>query len=155
MLREYIGMNRVSYLRRYSGLCGLVAFLLPLALAGCGPRTGTVSGTVTYKGQALGNGSVMFLTKDGKAQSGLIGSDGSYTVANVPSGPVTITVQTTPPAGAQGGGMKVKGTEMPDMGGGTAAGKYVPIPDKYKNKDQSGLSYDVTAGPQKHDIQLQ
>jgi hypothetical protein len=33
-------------------------------------------------------------------------------------------------------------------------GKYVPIADTYGNPDASGLTYEVTRGDQKHDIEL-
>src|SRR5262245_28239260 len=39
----------------------LVLFLSALALAGCGPRVGTVSGKVTYKNAPLPSGTITFL----------------------------------------------------------------------------------------------
>jgi hypothetical protein len=141
-------------------LCGwrwypvLGGLLLPLLAAGCGPAVGEVSGTVTYQGQPLGSGQIMFLGDKGTAPAS-IAADGTYTAHKVPVGTVQITVETIPPvSGGQGG--NVAGMGLNTEGATTAApGKYVKIPDKYKNARTSNLTYEVKSGKQQHDIVLQ
>jgi hypothetical protein len=149
---------------RGPGIIGLVSLLLPLGLAGCGSPKATVTGKITYNGEPLGNGRVMFIsqTDPTKAGAGSIQPDGTYTVPDAPVGPATVTVETIPPAGGGSSSLGSKAAEiskpppgmnmpMPQGGGG---GKYVKIPDKYKAKDQSDLSYDVKSGKQEHNIDL-
>jgi hypothetical protein len=152
-------MPRLVSPRRRACLFSSLAVLLTLALGGCGSRnTGSISGTVSYKGQPLGNGSVVFVGKEGKGDSSPIGADGSYQVNRAPVGQVKITVETVPPAPTAGAipmAGKITpsgGPEMPKSPG--AAGKYVKIPDKYKDAAQSTLTYEVKPGSQKYDINL-
>jgi hypothetical protein len=149
-------MKRFAIIGRCVGTLGVVCILL--ALAGCGARTGTVSGTITYQDKPLGNGRVMFINqKDpSKASQALIQPDGSYTATNVPLGPATITVETIPDtATSSGPGGKLKAPPGMDMpGAGEAKGKYVAIPAKYQSKDQSGLTYDVKPGKQEYSFDL-
>src|SRR5262249_26957060 len=88
----------------------VVLFLPALALAGCGPRVGTVSGKVTYKDGPLPSGPLTFIGGKGdKPQWSALAADGSYQVNNVPVGNVKVTVETTPPMSLPGvgaGGMK-------------------------------------------------
>jgi hypothetical protein len=147
-------------------LFSLVVFLSALALAGCGPRTGIVSGKVTYKNAPLGSGTITFIggPKGDKSQWSPISADGSYQVSNVPVGNVKITVETTAPSNLGSvGGMKppsVPGVAPPPdqstLGGADATkqGTYVPIPGKYKDAEQSGLSMEVKPGKQEHNVDL-
>lgn len=93
---------------------------------------GSVTGKVTYKGKPLPGGTVTLTGKDGKAVSGAIVEDGSYTVRAVKPGTYTMTVDTS-----------------------AAKGKaFVAIPEKYKEADKSGLTVEVKEGNQNHDIDL-
>jgi hypothetical protein len=77
---------------RFFLVLGALALLLPLTV-GCGGGKGTVSGTVTLDGQPLPVGNIAFIPSQGPGASGRI-EDGKYSVANVPTGPVTVTVET-------------------------------------------------------------
>jgi hypothetical protein len=68
-------------------------FVVPLALAGCGGGTGTVSGKVTLDGSPLPAGRIVFFGPKGKSATAEI-KDGQYTASNVPAGDVKITVDT-------------------------------------------------------------
>jgi len=148
-------------------LFSLVLFLSALTLAGCGPRVGIVSGKVTYKNAPLPSGTITFIGGKGdKPQWSAIAADGSYQVNNVPVGTVKVTVETTPPTNLPGvGGGAVKPPTVPgvppppdssSLGGGDAAkqGAYVPIPTKYKEAEQSGLSMEVKSGKQEKNWDL-
>jgi hypothetical protein len=64
--------------------------VLLLLVVGCGPHTGTVSGSVTFNGATVSDGTVSFITA-GKVFSTEI-RDGKYEVAGVPPGPAKVTV---------------------------------------------------------------
>lgn len=125
----------------------LVAFLT--AATGCGSEgVGEAKGTVTYNGKPLPAGLVVFTNEaDTRMASAYLKPDGTYHATQVPAGAVRVTVKTdefknqiderTVKA------LQKKGVPivMPDPGDkGT---KYVPIPAKYGDRNQSGLKYEV------------
>jgi hypothetical protein len=147
---------------------GVLALLLPLCLAGCS-STGTVSGKVTYKGEALRQGVVQFVAADGWTSSAMINEDGTYRIANLPPGLFKLAVETHPglaqgsrlTTGPGGGRWRLKGSTEPKE-----VEKAVPpppqqvsglpkLPAKYTNVQTSGLTCEVKAGRQTHDIDLQ
>jgi hypothetical protein len=144
---------RADARRWYPALGGV---LLPLLVAGCGPAVGDVSGTVSFKGEPLGSGLVVFHGQKATVPAN-IAADGTFTASKVPVGPVKVTVETiAPQSGKSGGeGGKVSGVGMSATGAPTTpAGKYVKIPDKYKDPNNSGLTYEVKSGSQQHNIEL-
>jgi len=136
-----------------------VAFL---AVAGCGQSTGKVSGKVSYKGAILKGGTVSFFAADKRNATTTIKEDGTYTVENVPVGPVKITVDTDalkPKAGVGGPSYKPPPGMTPP--GGYAppdpaemAKRYVQIPPQYADQDKTTLTYTVKSGSQEHEIKL-
>jgi hypothetical protein len=143
---------------RTKRLRALLLLLGALALAGCGPRTGTVSGKVTLDGRPLteGDHTVTFLGEDGSVTSCAVEPDGGYVLRGVPSGRVRITVHSFPSARqlwiapAEGGGMKAVGGAAAPAKTGQAGG----APERYKDPEQSPLRYDVRPGSQTFDIEL-
>src|SRR4051794_2407773 len=69
---------------------------LLLLLAGCGPATGHVVGTVTYRGAVLPSGTVSFFTASAVVQGEI--ADGRYDVAGVPTGEARVTIVRLDPA---------------------------------------------------------
>jgi hypothetical protein len=151
------------------GLC-LALGLLTLA-AGCGqnkkkePPYAEVSGTVFYKGKPLPGGEVTFVNEGGFVGNATIDENGKYSV-KAPTGPVKISVDNgmlQPPGAAAAGrgrgpsppktmpGLKRPDSEPPKK----MPGKYVPIPQKYANPEESGLTHTVTSGSQTFDIKLE
>lgn len=133
----------------------LLVFLAPVAMmAGCGSKSGTISGKVTYQGKAVEGGSVNFLSEGANStmKTGGIQKDGSYSVSGVPVGPAKITVQGMKarrlliPAALQKeqGGVKEVKTEQSE----------VYVPPRYGKTETSDLKYDVQSGKQQHDIDL-
>jgi hypothetical protein len=130
---------------------------------GCGggksdkPPLGRVSGTVTYKGQPLPEGSVTFTPVEGKGDdsgqlaSGQIESDGSYslTTFNTDDGAVlgqhAVTVQSR------------DGSQFKPPQPGEPI-KYVlqksRIPKKYETVKSTPLRFTVEAGSNEFDIEL-
>jgi hypothetical protein len=133
----------------------VLAFLLS---AGCGPPSGTVSGKVTIAGQTIPGGSVSFVPPNGKGtQISEIAEDGTYTVRNVPVGKAQIIVETksAAPPSAPGGVRMNMPAGAPNAPGADAGKRYVAIPEAYSSAETSGLSYEVKAGKQDHNIDLQ
>ena len=115
-----------------------------LATTGCGSY-GSVSGKISYKGEPLTGGTVLFFPGSAGAVSSVIGPDGGYKVDNVPAGPVTIAVETK----------SAQPFSPPDKAPtADAAPKTAALPDAYSDPKGSGLTYTVKAGPQTHDIDL-
>ena len=59
--------------------------------AGCGEKTGKVSGKVTLNGQPLKGGTVTFEGSKGGV-SGMVSSEGTYSIPNAPVGAVKISL---------------------------------------------------------------
>jgi hypothetical protein len=134
-----------------------LAILVLLLAVGCGPKTGNVTGKVTYKGAPVPAGTVTFHGENGSVQASWITPNGGYTINGVPPGSVKVSVipssQGRAPAPPRG---KTSAAHPSGKGAGdVAAIPAVPIPDKYKDPARSGLMYTVVAGEQSIDIPLQ
>jgi hypothetical protein len=146
---------------------------LCLSILGCGgPPTGSVSGTVKYKGKALKAGVVTFLTKDDKAFPAQINADGHYRAEKVLRGELRIGVTTSSqaagvplPAAAlkkKGDnpmgipkGMMPPGVEKGFGTGATGSGKSESVPKKYNDPKTSGIpTLTLSQAEQTHDIDL-
>jgi hypothetical protein len=131
--------------------------LAVLALAGCGPGAGSVSGKVTYKDKPLPGGTVTFFAPDKKAYPAVIGTDGTYTLDRVPVGPAKITVAPPVALGPMRPGMKMDPSKVggaPEGAAPAPAEKPVSLPEKYQDPEKSELTYTVTTGKQEHNIPL-
>jgi hypothetical protein len=146
---------------RGPGKCGMLLVLAALiGMCGCGPATGTVSGTVTYKGTKLKGGNVTFVSTEGKpSKVASIQPDGTY-VIGVPAGAVKICIETE---SLNPGGVRSKFPKNePPPGQKSPYGKrkednadlYVEIPDTYAQPETTKLTYTVTSGKQEHNITL-
>jgi len=143
-----------------SGLCLLAC----LAATGCGSH-GSVSGKVSYKGDTLGGGTVVFISEGQASEPSPIGPDGTYHINKIPTGLVKVTVETksAKPAAADPRRPNMPtappqdkappGATEPYVGSG-AKGHYVWIPDDYGDPAKSGLTYDVKPGSQTKDFDL-
>jgi hypothetical protein len=126
-----------------------------------------VSGKVLFQNQPLPGGRITFVSKDSPqfSGSGNIDANGQYKV-DAPVGETKVSVDNqmlAPSGGAVGKGGKGPGppTAMPGLKrpGSEAPlsekGRYVPIPAKYANPDESGLTYTVKKGAQTKDFTLE
>jgi hypothetical protein len=119
-----------------------------LALTGCMGGKGNVTGEVKYNGTPLPSGQITFIGQSGEkvVVPGEI-KDGKYSLANVPAGPVAITVHTVPPTRP---GRRPDGTTPP----AAPAGAFVKIPSKYAKPSTSGLTFEVKRGENTKNIDL-
>jgi hypothetical protein len=145
----------------------LVLPVLLLLSVGCGSN-GTITGTVSYKGTPIPEGSIMFHPDNGAPSVSTPIIDGKYTAEKVPPGPAKVSVVSVfteamnvmPMQRAMQGGMKPKeGAEIPEgarklMAGAAQAKKGVKIPDDYADPAKSTLTCTVKGGKQTHDIDL-
>jgi hypothetical protein len=129
--------------------------LLGLALPGCGSRPkGTVSGTVTYKGELVPSGTVAFYGPDDQVASAAIGPDGTYSASGVPLGDVKVTVTTPPPPDPNAAERLKKNPMIQERGIVIKQEKVVSVPRKYNLPGTSGISLTVTQGSQPFDVPL-
>jgi len=138
---------------------GALALAVAVGVVGCGGGKGTISGKVTYKGAPLKGGHIAFLASNKQNFMGDISEDGSYVISNVPTGPAKVSVQTSymKQTARTSRQYKVPADAPKGLGGGGGpdlAKRYVAIPDKYEDPDQSGLTYTVKSGDQTHNIDL-
>jgi hypothetical protein len=93
-------MSEKVHKKRALGIAAVAFGLLAaLATAGCGKGRGQVSGTVSYLGRPLPEGTVLLLASDGQAYDAPIGPDGHFTVTGVPPGEAKVAVTSFAPAG--------------------------------------------------------
>ncbi|HVW01147.1 MAG TPA: hypothetical protein VHB77_12430 [Planctomycetaceae bacterium] len=128
-------MSRFSMLRRASSAlcCGLL-----LSLAGCGSAerpSAVVSGEVHRDGKPLLTGVISFHGEDGRVATGAV-ENGEFEVTKVPLGKNRVTVQATPSVTTDSEGKPIPG---PD------AASFVPLPARYGDPAQSGLTAEVTS----------
>jgi hypothetical protein len=133
----------------------LFLFLVPISGCGGGGKpSGTVSGTVTYKGEPLPQGRVTFYGPNNQVASALIEEGGKYTATKVPLGEVKVAVD-TPPAPSKAAIKAAKDKRRFERGVPIVLPENtISIPKKYENPELSGLSLTVKAGSQSYDIPL-
>jgi hypothetical protein len=129
------------------------ALLCVAAATGCGAPTATVTGKVTVNGATVTAGAVTFHGEKDYVQSATIDANGNYTLGNVPVGPVKVAVVSAKPRAMPGG--KAATAKHPGDKGGAGVVSAVPVPDKYKDPNQSGLAFEIKAGEQTIDLPLQ
>jgi hypothetical protein len=146
--------------------------VLAFVITGCARPTGSVSGTVTYKGTRLPYGRVTLVCADGSVVSGKIDSDGTYTIPQAPAGPAKVAVRCIEEAmpavmavdpgelpGVKEAGTSTKVPSGPMMIQTPEKPKSKPkalrIPDHYQQAEKSGLTYEVREGEQTYDIKLE
>jgi hypothetical protein len=147
-------------------------FWLPLlaVAAGCGPATGSISGTVTFKGEPVPSGTVSFLA-NAKVVEGQI-QDGHYEVAGVPVGEARITVARLDPKrpdpydALNRARQRMLETRAADLKSIDPSVVTDPVqldllqkqrhllPFAYSRPESSGLRFTVAAGPNNCDLPL-
>jgi hypothetical protein len=150
-------------------------------VVGCGSYA-TVTGTVTYKGQPIPSGYIVFHPESGARLANAPIIDGVYNAEKVATGPAKVTITslymeggTSTMAKRMGGegappemiskmGMPPSDVPIPPearerMAKGAASfaqtKKGLKIPDRYGDPELSGLTYAVEAGQQTKDFKLE
>ncbi|MFN3153679.1 hypothetical protein [Bremerella sp.] len=130
-------------LTRIAAIC---CCMLPL-LIGCAESSSELKGTVSYKGEPLNSGSILFQCDSGPVENAEIQGDGTYTITGLPKGPAKVSVQVSAPPqpGPDGVITSEPGTYEPNP---------VMIPKKFANVETSGLTVEVEGSQQTFDIVL-
>ncbi|MFO0842154.1 MAG: hypothetical protein U0797_07095 [Gemmataceae bacterium] len=124
--------------------CAAMITLLVLA-PGCGPRTATAAGKVTYQGKPVVWGSVSLRAADGSMHQIGINPDGTYRLDRVPVGPAKVGVSSPDPAPSAR--LKAAGDD-PRVRPGPAPppGAWFPLPAKFADPASSGVTVQVGGG---------
>jgi len=135
------------YMRRTA-----LVFLGFCFLVGCNTSKvakGTLSGTVTYKGQPVNGGSLLLYTPAGAEAAAPIplGQDGTFKAADVAAGDYKVVIQPSegykgPPTQGMSPEMMAKMKANPDFNQPAT----IKIPDKYKKIETSDLTLTVNKG---------
>src|SRR5262245_1066371 len=123
------------------------------ALAGCGGSSGTVSGSVRYRGEIVTAGVVAFFGSDGKVTSAPISRDGRYEAPDVPLRDVQGAVSKPPPGPSKE--VAAKHPMMKRRGYVPSDEKAISVPARYSRPGTSALRLTVTGGSQNYDIEMQ
>lgn len=137
---------------RSIGVPWVVALVALGGLSGCGekgPLTGTVQGTVTYRGKAVGEGFVIFENQaKGWTRAAKLKPDGSYEHREVPVAEYVVRIEPPQP-------------ELPNettgfRGGGAAPPVPDPknIPKKFRTSQSTPLRASVAEGDNRYDFEL-
>lgn len=126
--------------------------LLLSVTTGCNqkPATGEMSGKVTFQDMPIAQGTIAFISKNGRVASGNI-ELGAYTASGAEVGPdASVTITSHPPSP-----MVQPPTGQVDGMPVYPPGKFVRIPERYGDSKVSGLTYDVVEGTQTYDVDLE
>jgi hypothetical protein len=126
----------------------LLVPVLLVSVWGCGSNnTATVTGKVTFKGQPLRCGSVVFRSVEKRNHTGMIGTDGVYTAINVPMGKMRVAVISRDPSKTPPDTKKGATAPAPVEG-------WFPVPSKYETAGGGDLNCDVDAPQVTYNIEL-
>lgn len=133
-----------SLRHRGRGLLGVcVLGCLGIFLLGCrdaGPELHPVSGRVTYRGEPVPTGTVMFTPDTGPAATSTIGSDGRYALRAVAGRhAVAVIAQQRLPADFDPANLPADWKPPPSL-----------VPAKYNRPSTSGLHVEVQPGESNH-----
>jgi hypothetical protein len=131
-----------------------------LVLVGCGSKregTGTVKGTIKYKGQAVNGAALTLYPSSGNSVLIPVSQEGTFEVAGVPDGEYVVVVQ--PSTGDSGvpstkGMDKAKVAEMQSKIDALKSPPTIPIPKKYTQRETSDLKLTVSKGSEPVELVL-
>lgn len=133
-----------------STILAAAGLTVAVAISGCesGPGFGDMSGTVTYEGKPLPGGQVIVTNEaDNLMASGYLSPEGTYSIKQVPAGPVRVIVrneelkhQISEKAAKD---LQRKGVPIVIEKDPSKGNKYVPIPARYASRETSELKYEV------------
>jgi len=135
-----------------------IAVLACVAIAGCGPNRPSVApvkGKVTYAGRPVAQGTVMFYPESGRAATGRIGPDGTYSLTTFDTandgaliGKHRVTIDAVEITAGQGQPKSFK-EEIQMAHKGVAVNAAAPkrlVPEKYARRETSPLTAEVKSG---------
>jgi hypothetical protein len=127
----------------------LPLFFVLLFVIGCGPRTGDVNGTVTYKGKLVRIGNVMLLPDKGAHAYAELKDDGTFTASKIPVGSYRVTVTSPDPSRP----VMVKGESVAKPKGPPDP-RWFALPSNASDPEKSGLRFEVTRGVNNWEVKV-
>jgi hypothetical protein len=128
---------------------------LMVSLSGCGEGRGRLYGKVRYQGKTVVYGTVEVYAEDGSARTGMISTDGSYEVKDIPAGAAKIGI-TSADRTAKTSLDKTRLT-LRTRDASTDQGKptgWFPLPAALGKPETSGVTTRVSRGSNEFDIEL-
>jgi hypothetical protein len=125
---------------------GLAAVIL-VAVAGCGEKgvqKVTINGTISYRGRPVSSGILRFVGPEGAYSAAVIQADGSFIITDVVPGEVKVGVMEAPQSSGSSSGAQTPGPKAPP----------VSLPEKYRDPENSGLTYTITPQTRQLDIEI-
>jgi hypothetical protein len=151
-------MESKNVYRLAGGLLALGSFIIGLAAFASG-GSATVTGRVTFLGRPVIWGSVVVVGPDGRSAAGRIEPDGTFTVANAPTGEVAVSVASPDPLVQHYKTQLKSSRDSVPMAQWPALPvdrrQWFVIPNRYENPKTSGLALTVGRGKNPFDITLQ
>jgi hypothetical protein len=139
-------------MRRLITMLVLTPGLVAIGCAG-GDKPASVSGKVTYNGKPVTSGTVVLIGEGKNSDPGAVQADGTYAIARAPLGRVKVAFDNPPPVQSRPASPAQKNDpEFQEQA--QEAARYVKTPEKYKDPDQSGLSFELRRGKNTCDIDL-
>lgn len=145
-----------SALKCFGSFLFIGTLMVLIGCGGGGPKdaANSVKGKITVKGSPCAGGTITFHGDKQSKDSPIIA--GTYQVDNPPLGMVKVSVKTLSLGGAPAQGKKLttpdvkdKAPSLLEAGGGEATPN-----KKYESPETSGLTYEVKAGKQNKDFDL-
>ncbi len=144
-------------IRRLGCAWRLSLAVLLVAAVGCGGKPkGSLSGKVTWQGQPVPGGRLLFQPATGPQLSTDITEAGTYSLSGVPVGEYMVGVDNSAlklrdaPLPANAPKDAPRPSEAPGMP--KLTGTYVPLPEAYRSPDKSGEKVTVKPGAQTVDV---
>lgn len=132
----------------------LIVGVMSIGISGCGPRdnrpTGTVTGTVQFKGKPVTSGHVLFMTRNKMdTGSGQLDENGHYSLGPIPVGlyNVAVTAPDEDVIGEYGDPNALFPPALPKK-------DWYPIPFNYQTIESGALTFEVKAGDNVADFSL-
>jgi hypothetical protein len=151
-------MERKMAYRVGGGAIALLVVIVGLSAYASGGGSATVSGRITYLGRPVIWGSVILVGPDGRSAVGRIQPDGTFTVANAPTGEVGVSI-TSPDPLAQHYATQLKTSrdripvaQWPAMP--VDRQQWFVLPQRYDNAKTSELTLTVKRGSNECDLTL-
>jgi hypothetical protein len=134
-----------------------------VALSGCGPGIGNLSGKVTYQTKTVASGSVILIASDGVPRYCPLQQDGTFHFGNIPAGEVKLGVTSPNPVpdpeklAMSAPGAKRGGREQQDPITATPTSDpklWFPIPTTVGDPTQSNIKRTLKRGDNVYNIEL-
>ncbi len=130
----------------------ILAALICAVPAGCGsgnPKTYPVSGKITYRGEPVTRGTVVFYPEEGRSAMSDIGTDGSYRLTTFKDGDGALAgrhaVTVTAIAESASGPASMEEEMQQGMLGREEGGVRWLVPERYSRRETSELMAEVPA----------